>query len=127
MAAGGRKNADGVLALALAGGLTVEAAAGRAGVGERTAYRRLADPAFCVRVTELRSEMVERALGKMADGMGEAADTLRQLLGAKAESVRLAAARSILEMGIKLREATELDARLRALEHQLAPGEEHGA
>jgi HEAT repeat protein len=119
MAAGGRKNADAVLALALASGQTVDAAADRAGIGERTAYRRLTDPKFRVRVSELRAEMVERALGKLAEGMAEAVDTLRRLLGAERESVRLAAARAILEMGIKLQEATkleELDARMHALE-----------
>jgi len=132
MAAGGRKNADAALALALAlaSGQTVEAAADRAGIGERTAYLRLTDPKFRVRVSELRAEMVERALGKLAEGMAEAADTLRQLLGAERESVRLAAGRSILEMGIKLQEATkleELDARMHALERQMAPDEVHDA
>jgi hypothetical protein len=125
MAAGGRKNADDAVALALASGLTVEAAAGAAGVGERTVYRRLANPAFRVRVSELRTAMVERALGKMADGMGEAADTLRQLLAAKSESVRLGAARALFELSVKLRESVELEERLRALEEGWAATREN--
>ena len=60
--------------------------------------------------------MAQRALGKMSDGMAEAADTLRQLLKAEAESVRLGAARSILELGSKLREAVELEDRIGELE-----------
>src|SRR5262245_9420848 len=69
MAENGRRKGDGALVLALAGGLTVRDAAHAAGVGERTATRRLADPDFRRRVSHVRAEMVERALGKMAEGM----------------------------------------------------------
>jgi hypothetical protein len=64
--------------------------------------------------------MVARSLGRMADGMSDAADVLRQLLAARSESVRLGAARSLLELGVKLRESVELEERLQALEEQLA-------
>ena len=119
MAARGRKNADDALTVALAVGATVQEAARKAGIGERTVYRRLADPAFRRRVAELRGEMIGRALGKMADGMTAAADTLRKLLKAEGESVRLGAARSILELGNKLRESVELEERLCALERNV--------
>lgn len=122
MAAGGRKNADEALALALATGRTVEEAALQAGVAQRTAYRRLADPDFRQHVAELRTEMVGRALGKMADAMTEAADTLRELLTAEADTVKLGASRSILELGTKLREGVELEERLTALEQRFAAG-----
>jgi hypothetical protein len=120
MTGNGRRKGDDALLLALAAGRPVRDAAGSAGLGERTARRRLADPDFRRRVVEARGEMVARALGKMADGMAEAADTLRQLLRAEGESVRLGAARSILELGNKLRESVELEQRLAALEEQLA-------
>jgi len=119
MAGTGRKNANDALLTALATGATVHEAAKRACVSERTAFRRLSDSTFRGEVTRLRAEIVARALGKMADSMTEAADTLRQLLGAKAESVRLGAARSILELAIKLRETVEIEARLQAVERQL--------
>src|SRR5262249_42928117 len=89
-------------------------------IGERSAYRRLADPAYRRRVTELRTDMVQRALGRMADGMTAAADTLRQLLGAQREAVRLGAARSILELGVKLPENADHEERLLALETEVA-------
>ena len=54
--------------------------------------------------------MVSTALGRMADGMAEAADVLRGLLNAESESVRLGAARSLMELGAKLRESTGLEA-----------------
>jgi hypothetical protein len=59
-----------------------------AGIGERTANRRWADPAFRKRVGELRAAAIERATGKLADGMAGAAATLRKLLRAKSEVVR---------------------------------------
>ena len=109
MAHRGRRNADEALALAVASGQTLRDAAQAAGIGERTASRRWADPAFRRRVSELRGDMVQRSLGRMADGMTEAADVLRQLLAAESESVRLGAARSLLELGVKLRESVELE------------------
>jgi len=116
MAENGRRKGDAALLLALAAGQTVRDAAAAAGIGERTATRRLADTAFRRRVAELRGEMVGRALGRMADGMSEAADVLRQLLAAESESVRLGACRALLELGVKLRESVELEARVAALE-----------
>jgi hypothetical protein len=119
MAENGRRKGDAALVLALAGGQTVRDAARTAGVGERTATRRWADPEFRQRVTCLRAEMVAQAAGQLADGMAEAATTLRRLLTAEAESVRLSAARSILEIGTRLRETVELEARLQAIEERL--------
>jgi hypothetical protein len=62
--------------------------------------------------------MVAEAVGRL-DGMVSAADTLRDLLSAKGEAARLGAARSILELGAKLRDSVEVEARLRALEEKL--------
>jgi hypothetical protein len=120
MAENGKEaRADALLLTALAAGATIRGAARRAGVSERTAHRRLADPAFRQRVTEARAEMVERALGQLADGSSEAVGTLRKLLKAKADFVKLSAARTILEMGNKLRESVELQQRIAALEERL--------
>jgi hypothetical protein len=124
MAENGRRKGDAELVLALAGGQTVRAAARLAGVGEHTATRRVTDPAFRRRVAALRAEMVARAAGHLADGMAEAAATVRWLLAAESEAVRLAAARTILEVGPKLREATELEDRLAAIEAQVSAGGE---
>jgi hypothetical protein len=105
-------------ALALAGGHPLRIAARESGAGERTIKTWTATvPAFCRRVAELRSEMTTRALGRLADGMASAADTLGYLSRkGKSETVRLGAARAILELGNKLREAVELESRISALE-----------
>src|SRR6476469_1865789 len=104
-------------ALALAAGCTQPEAARSAGCGARTIKTWLHDrPAFGRRVAELRAEMTARALGRLADGMAFAADALRKLLSAKSETVRLGAARAVLELGTRLRESVELEGRLAALE-----------
>jgi hypothetical protein len=119
MTENGRPKGNGALLLALAAGQTVRDAARTAGLGERTVRRRLADPDFRRGVSQLRGEMVDRALGRAADGMSEAADMLRRLLRAKRENIRLGAARSLLEFGVRLRESVELEARLAALEKKI--------
>jgi hypothetical protein len=116
MAVDGRKNADGALIAALASGATVQAASVAAGVAERTTYRRLEDPAFRRRFSAVRGEMLARAVGLLADASTKAVTTLTSLLEGESESVRLSAAKSILELGPRLRESTELEARINQLE-----------
>jgi hypothetical protein len=106
-------------ALALAAGATRAEAAGAARCGERTIRTWQAErPEFARRVAELRAEMSARACGRLADGMAAAADALRALLKARSETVRLGAARALLELGVKLRESVELEERVRALEEE---------
>jgi hypothetical protein len=117
----GKRHADHNLLLALACGATIEAAAAKAGVSESTAHRRLADPAFRQRLQEVRSEMVQRTAGMLTAAAGEAVNTLLELQkGTVPHASRLGAARSVLEIGIKMRESADLEARLAAVEAQLA-------
>jgi hypothetical protein len=104
----------------VATGNTLRDAALAVGIGERTAARRWADPDFRRRVSELRGEMVGRSLGRMANGMSEAANELRRLLCARSEAVRLGAARSLLELSVKLRDSVDLEQRLASLEERLS-------
>jgi hypothetical protein len=76
----GRRNADELLATALAAGKTVHDAAAAAGVAGRTAVRRLADADLTRHVAALRDDMIRAAAGRLADGMAAAADLLRALL-----------------------------------------------
>jgi hypothetical protein len=108
------------LIVALASGATVEDAARAGGVSRATVYRRLEDADFKRQIADARSEMLARAVGTLADASTAAAATLRALLEADSESVRLGASRSILELGTKLRESEELAQRIAALEAQLA-------
>jgi len=112
----GARKRDLAFLVAIARGETVRDAAREAGIGERTAWRRMADPEFRRRLSGVRADVLERATGRLADAGAEAAETLKALLKAESESVRLGAARAILELGSKLREAGELEERLRMLE-----------
>jgi hypothetical protein len=113
---GDRRNADARIIAALAGGATREDAARQAGVGVATVYRRLTEPGFRAAVQQARGEMVSQSVGTLARIASAAAITLGLLLKAESESVRLGAARAILELGCKLRESEELEARIQALE-----------
>jgi hypothetical protein len=117
----GRRNADELLLMALACGATVEAAAAKAGISRATVQRRLADPAFRQQLQEVRAEMVQRTAGMLTAPAGEAVKTLLELQkGTVPHASRLGAARSVLEIGIKMRESADLEARLAAVEAQLA-------
>jgi hypothetical protein len=121
--AGKRQKAKYDLLMALACGATVAQAADKAGTSERTVYRRLADPAFRAELDQLRADMVQRSTGMLTAASLEAIKTVVGLLGPNApEQVRHSAARTILQYGIRLREHTELQARLASLEERLGVG-----
>jgi hypothetical protein len=113
----GRKNANEALLMALACGATVENAARTARISARTVHRRLKDSDFHQRLLALRLDMVQRAVGMLTASAMEAVKTLITLQETSVSpAVRLGAARTILEFGIKLRETAELAERIAALE-----------
>lgn len=121
MAGGNKQNADHALLMALACGSTVESAARKAGVSESTVYRRLRRPAFAAEVKRRRVEMLERTCAMLTAASLESVKTLVELQNAShSGSVRLGAARAVLEQGTKLREMVELEERIAVLEQQLA-------
>lgn len=117
---------DDTLLKALAIGATVESAARKAAVSERTVYRRLADPEFRQRLSRLRAEMVERTAGMLTGGGLGAVKTLVDLQqdAAVNAQVRRRAARDVLELGLKYRELAELEQRLTQMEERLASPQE---
>jgi len=93
--------AEQVLLTALAFGATVENAARKAGIGERTAYRRLADPDFRARLSQARQEAVVRTAGMLT---GAAVGSVKTLVDLQQDAsvpaaVRRGAARDVLENG----------------------------
>jgi len=126
MAAPGRTSADETLVTLLAGGATRQQAAQSAGVGERTVYRRLEDPAFRARIEEARADMLARTSALLTAAGAAAAGTLVRLLRAESDAVKLAAAVRIIELGGKLRTDLELEARIAAVEDVAAPGAREG-
>lgn len=106
----------------LAAGYTISEACGIARCGRSYAHGRLRDPAFRARINELRSEMIDRAMGQLADGAADAVIALRNIVrggGVCAEcgkefvllrsyAVVVAAAGKILERYLGKRETVEL-------------------
>jgi hypothetical protein len=116
----GRRSADDVLLMTLGCGATVEAAAQKAGVSRATVLRRLREPKFQQRLQEFRSDMVQRTAGTLTAASMEAVKTLLELQKTSIPAaVRLGAARSVIELGTKLRETAEFEARLAVLEQHM--------
>ena len=115
---------DVALALALASGLSASAAADQAGLDRRTVTRKLADPAFRRQVAEFRGELIATALGRLADNMTRAADTVAALLDAPEPGLRIRAARTLFSFGLRLRDSVDLGDRVRDLEAELARRQE---
>src|SRR5262249_41366360 len=112
-----RKKADETLLLTLACGASVEAAARQCKLSKRTVYRRLEEPGFRQRLFPPRADRAERPAGTLTAAGTESVKTLLVLQQpAIPAAVRLGAARAVIELGVKLRENTELEARLAALE-----------
>jgi hypothetical protein len=108
------------LALALASGTSVPDTAKQFGVSRRTVERCLADPAFRRLVAGYRDELIAAALGRMAEKMTRAADTVAGLLDEKDPAIRLRAARALLSLGTRLRASVDLADQIHELGHELA-------
>jgi hypothetical protein len=109
-------SSEAILITSLAGGASVREAAVVAGVSERTAHRRWSDPNFRQQVNAAWSEIVRQAVGKFGDASTQAAAVLRELLNADSDTVRLSAARSILDHTVRLSEFASIEQRLNNLE-----------
>ena len=114
-----RRDINELLAARLAAGLTVRDAAAELGIGEKTAHRRLADPAFRQRIAELRREMTARAIGQLADGMTHAVDELRRLATSANEGIRLRACIALLNHGLQAAALADLEERIQAIESRV--------
>jgi hypothetical protein len=121
MARQNNQRADEVLLALLACGATKEAAARQAGVSLSTVKRRLADPDFCRRKQALIAEAGQRMVGAFTAAGPAALQTMVELLKAPASgAVRLGAARAVIELGMKVRETSDFEQRLAALEERMA-------
>ena len=97
----------------MAAGNTVIGVANRLRCSDRTVRRRLQDPAIRQRIITRRTEMVQMAVGKLAGAGGQAAFTLWDLLKSESETIKLGAARSVLDFMFR---GTEVDLLARQVE-----------
>jgi hypothetical protein len=96
---------------------TAKDAAKRAGIGERTLYNWLAEPAFRAALRSAEKDILDVVTRRLSAGQSLALDTLETLIQkAKHESTRLTAAVSWLTMFMKYHELNDIDERLTALE-----------
>ena len=123
MASSGRKNANCKLLAALAGGSTWKEASALTGLSQRTISRRLKDPKFKAALDWRKDQILTATVAKLTNASTIAVDTLRELMTCDTNSVRLGAARSILELSVAMRTATEFAERIAALERRQV--EEH--
>ena len=108
-----------LLATSVACGQTIKAAAESCSCSERQGYRISSTAEFKARVSEIRSEMTNAAVGELSAAASEAVATLRGLLANTNESsTRLNAAKAILNALGPLSELGELRERLAALEQE---------
>lgn len=114
-----RLDVDGRLIELLACGASNSEAAKGAGVDRRTVFRRQQDPEFRSQVESFRDEMLSAAAGKLAKATGKAIETLESLLTGESDSVRLGAARGIIDSTIRIHELTQVVSRISALEAAL--------
>ena len=121
MSGGDRRGADSALLTALATGATVEQASRMTGVSEATVRRRLKDQDFQRRLAELKRDAVNSAMTALGAVALRAVTALTELLGGGTPpTVRLGAARAILELGARLREERDIEGRLQQVEAELA-------
>ncbi|CNE44958.1 Uncharacterised protein [Mycobacterium tuberculosis] len=124
MAANGLRRGESAVLLALAQGHSTDAAGAAGDVSGRTVRRWLEDDEFRNRVNALRREMLDRTVGQLADAATAAVGTLRTMLDADSEAVRVRAARAILAAVITLRESVDLEERIAALEDAQNSGDD---
>jgi hypothetical protein len=109
------------VALLIAAGRSIKAAAAEAGCGERTAHEWLDNPRYRSFIAELRHRMLDEAVGSLAEATNRAASTLRDLLDDENRNVRLRAALGIIDAVVRLRDHVEIERRISALEAQNEP------
>lgn len=112
--------AEETLLISLACGSTVETAAIKSGFSKRTVFRRLEDPEFRLNLQKYRADMRNRASGMLSAASMEAVKTLHSLLASgHSNTARLGSARAVLDLGLKLDQATELEVRMTKIEELL--------
>lgn len=105
---------------ALLSSTTRKEAAKKAKVSERTVYQYMQEPAFAQRYAEARREMVTAATAQLQQALSPAVVTLSMVATdpEAAPPARVAAARALLEFGLRYSETTDILERLAALEQQ---------
>ena len=103
----------------LAQGYSYEKAGKEMGISKATVWRWANDPAVKARLSELQTERLKQAHGKLLKATETAIDTLVNLCHAKSGYVAVQAAKTILDLALKLEETLNLQSRIEAIEERL--------
>ena len=100
---------------------TIAGAAEKVGIGERTLYTWLGEPAFGDAYRAARREAVGQAIARLQQVSSEAVTVLETVMNDEDEkgATRVSAAKTVLETAIKAVELEDLAARIEALEQRL--------
>lgn len=100
---------------------SVNKAAQAAGVGERTLWRWLQADDFKEAYRKARSQLVSHAIAHLQAGMGDAVRTLKEIIADKnaSPSVRVSAAKAMIDFGLKGIEIEDLEFRVSELEKRI--------
>jgi hypothetical protein len=101
---------------------TIRAAAAKAGLPERSAFRLFQDPDFATAYRLARREAVSHAVARLQQVSGTAVDTLAAVMddSEAPPSARVTAATKVLEMALKAVELEDLAERVEQLEQAAA-------
>ena len=100
---------------------TIGKASEVSGVPVRTLHSWLKEPSFSAEYSSMRRQATQQAIARIQQYSANAAGTLVQLMASdKPAAVRLAAARTVMELAIKSVEIDDIAARLEALEAKYA-------
>jgi hypothetical protein len=103
-----------------ASGHSARPTAGKIGVHERTVHVWRHEPEFIKLVERYQTRMIGRAMGRLAGTATKAVNTLGRCLESQdGDTVRVRAAVAILDQLVRLRDVTELEARIVALEKKI--------
>ena len=103
----------------VAEGLPYDKAGEKVGISRVTAWRWAKEPEIQAKLSELQNERLKQAHGKLLAATETAIETLQRLCQHKSGYVAVQAARSILDLALKLAETLELQTRIEALERKL--------
>jgi uncharacterized protein (UPF0147 family) len=100
---------------------SIPAAAKAIGVGDKTLWRWTQKEEFQVELKEVRRSLVQHASVRLQTSMVEAVTTLRTVMNDSNSpaSVRVSAARAVLDMGYNSIEAEDFEERLSVLERHV--------
>jgi hypothetical protein len=106
--------------VALIGGKSIASAAAAASVSPRTLHTWRSDPTFATALQRARDEAFREALETLRRVAATAVATCEGLMAVKSDAnVRLAAARTVLQVALRSHEQVVIEQRLAALEAKL--------